>query len=128
MATQDLRSRVTVSESLTNISRSSTANGTSVDMSGFEGAMILYTIGLVVGTAATVVLEDSDDDSAFTAVAAAKQVTNLPATISTTEDVNIYSAQYFGNRRHLRVAITAVGTTIIMGATVVQSYGRHINA
>ncbi len=128
MATQDLRSRVTITESLTNISRGATANGTSIDMTDHEGALILYTIGLVVGTAATVILEDSDDDSTFAAVVAAKQVTNLPATISTTEDVQIYSAQYFGTRRHLRVALTAVGTTIIMGATIIQSYGRHINA
>ena len=68
MATQDLRSRVTIAESLTNISRSATANGTGVDMSGFEGALIFYTIGLVVGTAATVILEDSDESMRVKAV------------------------------------------------------------
>ena len=127
MATQDLRSRVTITESLTNISRASTANGTSVDMTAHEGALVIYTIGLVVGTAATVVLQDSDDDTTFATVVAANQVTDLPATISTSEDVDMYSAQYFGGKRYLRVALTAVGTTIIMGATFIRHKGRHIN-
>ena len=128
MATQDLKSRVTVTKSLNVQTYTAATDGTSVDMTDHEGVMCVYTVGAVTGTDATVILQDSDDDTTFATVVAAKQVTTMLATISTTTDDATFVAQYFGTRRYVRPRISVVGTNITMGATLIQSYGRHINA
>ena len=128
MATQDLKNRVTITQSLSPKATIATpTNGTSVDMSGFEGALIIYNVGVVAG-APVVILQESDDDSAFTTVAAGDQSTDMPAALSTSLDVAVYSAAYLGGKRYIRPRVDDVGTTIFLAVTIVQDHGRHINA
>ena len=128
MATQDLKNRVTVTQSFAAAAtKTAVANGTSVDMSGFEGATFIYNIGVVVG-APVVIMQDSDDDTTFATVSAANQSTDMPAALSTSLDVTTYSAAYLGNKRYIRPRVDDEGTSIFITVDIVQHAGRHINA
>ena len=128
MATQDLKNRVSVTQSISAAATKTAAtNGTSVDMSGWEGATIIYNIGVVVG-APVVIMQESDNDSTFTTVAAADQSTDMPAALSTSLDVVSYSAAYLGNKRYIRPRVSDNGTSIFITADIVRHKGRHINA
>lgn len=124
----DLATRTTVATSFPAASRAATADGTSTDMKGFVGAMVLVNAGAVTGADATIILEDSDDDSAFTVVSAANQAGDLPAVITTTTDDQSYRQAYLGIRRHLRARLSAVGTSFVFGVSIVKFPGRHVNA
>lgn len=128
MATYDLKNRVTVTQSLSpKATYTAVTDGASADLSGFEGGMIIYNIGVVAG-APIVVMDESDDDSTFTTVAAADQSTDMPAALSTSLDVQSYSATYLGTKRYIRARIEDEGTSIFMSADIIRSKGRHINA
>ena len=127
MATQDLKNRVTVTQSLKpTATKVATVDGTSVDMSGFEGATIVYNIGTVVG-APIVLMEESDDDAAFTTVAAGDQSTDMPAALSSVLDDQSYTAAYLGSKRYIRPSLSDFGTSIFITADIIQHHGRHIN-
>ena len=128
MATQDLKNRVTITQSMApKATLTAATNGTSVDMSGFEGCLVIYNIGVVAG-APIVILQESDDDSTFTTVAAGDQSTTMPAALSTSLDVTTYEAAYLGGKRYVRPRVSDEGTSIFIAVTIVQSSGLHINA
>lgn len=130
MASRDLYNSVSPASSIVAQAVTATVNGTGVDLQGFESADVLIDLGTFAGTTptATIQIQESDDNSTFTAVAAADLIGGaLPATIDPTNDVALYERGYIGTKRYIRVAVTAVtGTSpsLPMSAVVVRGHAR----
>ena len=125
MAQYDLRNRVTIVDSINAASYTGATNGTSANMSGFDGALVVHNVGAVVG-APVVIMEDSDDDTTFATVATASLQTDMPAALGTTTDAQTYTALYKGRKVYLRTRIDNAGTSIILSSQIVQYPQRHL--
>lgn len=127
---KDMKSTVDVAKSLEAAAYSATANGTGVDLQGYEGALFVYDMGVFGGTSptATLKLQESDDNVTFTDVAAADLEGTQPAAITGAADQIIARVGYKGSKRYLRAAITAIGGTspsLPLSASVVRGAARH---
>lgn len=105
-------------------------NGTGVDRSGYEGVVVLFDAGTLAGSATptiTAEIQESDDNSTFTAVAAADLQGGVLPAIVAANDETLYERGYLGTKRYVRVSITAKGGTtpaLPCSAVVVRSGGR----
>ena len=130
MAIRDLYNNVSPATSLSARAVAAAVNGAGVDMQGFDSADILIDLGTFAGTTptATIQIQESDDNTNFTAVAAADLIGGaLPASIDTTNDETLYERGYIGSKRYIRVAVTAVGGTgpsLPMSAVVVRGHAK----
>jgi hypothetical protein len=99
------------------------ANGTAVDLQGFESAMVIVNTGIEGDTLSSSVkfdfiLEESDDNSTYTAVTSSTSVTETSVDSSgifLTLDANGETPQitqigYIGGKRYIRCKIDATGT------------------
>tara|TARA_Y100000004_G_scaffold194440_1_gene259025 strand:- start:1565 stop:1999 length:435 start_codon:yes stop_codon:yes gene_type:complete len=99
------------------------ANGTGVDLQGFESAMVVVNTGAEGDTLSSSVkfdfiLEDSDDDSTYSAVTSSTSVTEGSVDSSgifLTLDANGETPQisqigYIGGKRYIRCKIDATGS------------------
>jgi hypothetical protein len=99
------------------------ANGTAVDLQGFESAMVIVNTGIEGDTLSSSVkfdfiLEESDDNSTYTAVTSSTSVTETSVDSSgifLTLDANGETPQitqigYIGAKRYIRCKIDATGT------------------
>jgi len=107
MTTQDLKSNIDIAASLAPAARTATASGTGVDLRGYESAVAAFVVGTVTDGAHTPSVEESDDNSAFTAVAAADLLGTLAALASNT----VQRVGYRGGKRYIRAKVTASGAT-----------------
>lgn len=89
----------------------SSANGAGVDLQGFDGAEVIFDCGTVDNTDTdetyTPKIQESDDNSTFTDVAAADQLGTLAAMV----DDDTQQVGYIGTKRYIRPVITLAGTT-----------------
>jgi hypothetical protein len=123
-----LKLDLSVASSVRHDRQSATANGSTVDLSGYDGAMALLDVAALGGTSptATYQLQESDNGTTFTAVS----TTDLggetqPAAFSAAGMVTL---GYYGNKRYLRWALTALGgtsPTVTASGTIVRGYARH---
>jgi len=125
----DLKNSIAVASSLRPASRTAAVNGTGVDRAGFEASVVILDLGAIGGTTPSFTFEvqESTDNSVFTAVAAADLDGGQPAAFTTGDSVT--EIGYRGVKRYLRVAITAVsGTTptLLCSATVVRGKARKL--
>lgn len=137
---KDLANNVNVTQSIVPIVLAADANGASADLQGYESATIILDVGIEGITLSTTnkiefILEDSTDNSTFTAVTGATNVTNtsIGATgIFFTADGNadipaVSVIGYMGGARYLRVVADfsgTHGTGTPVGATIVASHPR----
>ena len=108
---RDLKNNISVQQSLAPASQTAAANGSGVDLQGFNSACAVIDAGAIGGTTPsfTFELQESDDNAAFTAVADTDLEGVEP--VLTAGD-SVTRIGYTGNKRYLRVAITAAsGTT-----------------
>lgn len=125
MAKRDLVNNVDVVESLAPASRTAAGNGTGVDLRGFESATVIIETGAAGGTTPSFTFEvqESDDDSTYTAVAAVDLMgDDEPVVTAAGAPVKI---GYKGTKRYLRTAITTVsGTspTLVCASSVVRGH------
>lgn len=132
---KELIKRSSAAVSLSAVSRTADANGTGVDLSGYNSALVVATIGIDSGLDGSnyisFELEESDDNSTFTDVAAADMLCESPAAAgssgqfilvdSTSEDDVIAQCSYMGEKRYIRVVANITGTvTIICSAIVLR--------
>lgn len=110
MARKDLESNVDFVQSLAPASRTATANGTGVDLQNYASAFALISAGAAGGTSPSFTFEvqESDDNSTFTAVADADLQGDEPVITAGDE---VHRIGYKGGKRYIRVAITAVSGT-----------------
>lgn len=121
---RDMKSNIDLVESLAPASRTAAVNGTGVDLRGYDSAMVIIQRGAAGGTSPSFTFEvqESDDDSTYTAVADADLDGTEPVVTAAGAAVRI---GYKGAKRYLRAAITAVsGTspTLLCSAAVVRGH------
>jgi hypothetical protein len=85
--------------------RTATTNGTGADLAGYRSAVALVHYATVTDGTWTATLEESDDNSAFTAVAAADQSGTFTARTSA-NDETVEEVSYLGSKRYVRVVVT----------------------
>lgn len=87
-----------------------TANGTGVDTLGFNGITAIVTSGVITDGTFTFKLQDSDDNSSFADVSAAKIIKSF-ITYDNTKGNTVTRVGYVANRRYVRIVLTATGAT-----------------
>lgn len=127
----DTAARVTLAPALR--ATNATVNGTSVDLAGtgnfFRTAMLLVIAGAITDGTHTFVLQESDDNSTFTNVAAADLQGALAAVSSgggSTSGPNTVQRQsYVGSKRYLRANVTTATATTggTTGAVILLAQG-----
>nr|WP_237269866.1 hypothetical protein [Streptomyces caniscabiei] len=112
--------------------RTAAANGTAVDrkLSGASGAnewygsaMLVVHTGTITDGTHAITLEVSDDNSNWSAAAAADLQGSLPS-IGSSDDDALYEVGYTGTARYLRAVTTPSGTTTggVYGATILLGF------
>jgi hypothetical protein len=100
-------------------------NGTSADLAGYRSCEIIINAGLWTDGTHTFTVQESADNSAFSAVAAAdlRGGTTL-AVIGTATDNVVALRGYVGNKRYVRVALvtTSATTGLVCGATILRGH------
>lgn len=106
-----------------------TVTGATVDLQGYEGAMVVIDVGLwVTDGTNTFVIEDSPDDTTWTPVVAAELSGTEPVVDGVADDNVIYTVGYLGSQRYLHVlCVTTANTagTMVFGASVVRGVPRR---
>lgn len=110
--------------------RTATVTGSGVDRNVgsdmHRSAMVVVHTGAIVDGTHTVEVQDSDDNSSFTAVADEFLQGSEPV-IGSTDDNALFFIGYIGTRRYLRAVSTVAGTTTggTYGAVVVLGEPRR---
>ena len=138
---KDLANNLAVVQSLAPAVRTADANGTGVDLQGFESAMVLVDVGAEGDTLSGSVkidfkLEESSDNSSFSAVTSSTAVTEGTVDsngIFATFDANaeapaVTGIGYVGGSRYIRVVADFTGTHsngTPCSAMVIKGHPRH---
>ena len=124
--TKDLHSQIVVGTAiaLTAVANGEDVAGVAIDRQGSDGLEIIFQVGAYTDGSVTPLIEESDDDSTYTAVADA-DLTNTEASAALTA-AGVSSIGYVGFKRYVRAtAVTAAGSTLSVGATYVK-YGVRL--
>ena len=119
--TKDLHSQIVVGTAiaLTAVANGEDVAGVAIDRQGSDGLEIIFQVGAYTDGSVTPLIEESDDDSTYTAVADA-DLTNTEASAALTA-AGVSSIGYVGFKRYVRAtAVTAAGSTLSVGATYVK--------
>ena len=142
---KDLSNSISPAVALAAAVRTAAANGTGVDLQGYESATVLVDVGAEGDTLSSSVffevsLEESDDNSTFTDVEQAGIVDGtiasggiflkLDGTTGGDPDTTggIFRVGYVGGKRYIRVVLAKTGTHsngTPLGAMVVKGHARH---
>lgn len=117
---RDLSLDLTAEASIHAEDHAAAVNGTGIDLAGCEAALILVSVGTTAP--GTVAIEESDDDTTYTAVAAADLIE--PVAFDSTPAADTEQVlSYVGAKRYLRVTTSAAGDC---GAFVIKGHRRHM--
>lgn len=121
---RDLYNDVGYTQSLAPAARNATANGTGVDVNGFSGAVFVISVGTWTDGTHTFDMQESDDNSTFTSVAAGQLQGTEPVVSSAGTASKVYKVGYLGSKRYLRVAVTVAGATTgaVYGAAIMTGH------
>lgn len=142
---RDLSNNIVPVVSLAAAVRTAAANGTGVDLQGYESATVLVDVGAEGDTLSSSVhfevsLEHSDDNSTFSdvvqadivdgTIAASGIFLKLDGTTGGNPDSagDVFRVGYVGGKRYLRVVLAKTGTHsngTPLGAMVVKGHARH---
>ena len=115
---RDIKNHIDEVTSIAPAAHAASVNGSGVDLQGFEGAMVSFIVGTITDGTHTPSIEESDDDSTYTAVAAA----DLDGSLSNLASNTNQRVGYHGNKRYIRAVSTVSGATTggVYAATVVR--------
>lgn len=115
-----------VAVSLAHSARTASANGTAVDLQGFQGAVVLFNAQAWTDGTHAMKVQDSPDNSTWTDVAAAQLDGTAPTITAAGAQLAITRVGYLGNQRYVRAVQTCSGTTTgaIIGALVIRNDPR----
>ncbi|MEE4384168.1 MAG: hypothetical protein V2J02_19385 [Pseudomonadales bacterium] len=123
MVNRDLASNISPAHSIApDADRTATATGAGVDLRGFDSAAAVVHFGAVTDGGWTPKLQESDDDSTYTDVAAADLVGEFVEAVAASDNT-VQCVGYRGNARYIRVVVeetTASTTGAEFGAVVVR--------
>lgn len=122
----DLKNNLIANQSLAPAARTSSVNGTAIDLQDSDGALIVVECGALTDGTHTPSLEESDaSGSGFAAVAAADRIGSLVACTANT----VQAIGYVGIKRYVRVVMTIAGspsTGAVTSAVVLEGSLRHV--
>jgi len=124
--TKDLHSQIVVGTAiaLTAVANGEDVAGVAIDRQGSDGLEIIFQVGAYTDGSVTPLIEESDNNSDYTAVADA-DLTNTEASAALTA-AGVSSIGYVGWKRYVKAsAVTAAGSTLSVGATYVK-YGVRL--
>ncbi len=127
MASKDNVNLLDEAITLAPAARTASANGTGVDLAGYESATVVVVTGTITDGTHTIEVQDSDDDSTYTAVDDGLLIGTEPA-IGVADDNKVYEIGYRGAKRYLRAATTVSGATTggVYGATIRRGHARTL--
>ena len=125
---KDLHNQVSVGVgvaiALTAVADGEDVVGAVIDRQGSEGLEIIFQVGAYTDGSVTPLIEESDNDSDFTAVADA-DLTNTEASAALTA-AGVSKIGYVGSKRYVKAtAVTAAASTLSVGATAIK-YGLRL--
>ena len=118
---KDLHNQVSVGVAiaLTAVADGEDVVGAVIDRQGSEGLEIIFQVGAYTDGSVTPLIEESDNNSDYTAVAGAN-LTNAEASAALSA-AGVSSIGYVGFKRYVRAtAVTAAGSTLSVGASFVK--------
>ena len=131
MASKDLASRVKHVQSLAPAARTASADGTGVDTLNYDGVMVVVNAGLWTDGTHTIDIQESDDGTSYSSVAAGNLQGTKPVIDGATDDNQDYEVGYIGNCRYVRVDVdvTASPTTgAVIGASIMLGHAKQLPA
>lgn len=116
---RDLYNNIGLAQSIAPAVLTATTNGAGVDLLGFNSAALVINTGALVGSAVFVPkLQESDDNTTFTDVAAGDLHGAFPAALAA---ASVTKVGYRGTKRYVRPVLTlSSGTSLAASATVVK--------
>jgi hypothetical protein len=127
-APRDFDKEINSAQSLAPATRNATANGTGVDLAGFEKAAVVLSAGTITDGTHTPKIQDSDDNSTLADVAASLQSGTFTALTSGAGGNANQEVGYLGAKRYLRVVVTVTGATTggAYAANVIRAGARTL--
>ena len=132
MASFDILPYIVSAQSLTPAVRTADTTGTAIDLAGYEAALVQLVAGTVTAGTYTPQIEESDDNSTFTAVDD-KYLVGPGQEIAGQEALAIINATgqtkligYVGKRRYIRVKIVSASGNMLIGANVLLSAPKSV--
>jgi hypothetical protein len=126
---RDLKSNIKPVMSLVPATRNAAANGTGVDLSGYNAASVVFANGAIGGTASptfTFEVQESDDNATFTAVAD-KDIRGVEPVVTAANQVS--QVAYLGYKRYIRAVVkTVAGTSPTLDCAAYVLLGHPANA
>lgn len=125
---RDIKNNLDGVSSIDPASVTATSNGSGVDLRDFDGAMVVFQAGAAdTGNGDetyTPSVEESDDNSSFSAVAAS----GLEGVLANMTANSVQRAGYKGAKRYVRAVLTLGGTTPSINASALVLRGLPHNA
>jgi hypothetical protein len=124
--TKDLHNDISITTAiaLTAVADGEDVAGVSIDRQGSDGLEFIFQVGAYTDGSVTPLIEESDDDSDYTAVADA-DLTNTEASAALTA-AGVSKIGYVGSKRYVKAtAVTAAASTLSVGATAIK-YGLRL--
>ena len=119
--TKDLHNLISVTTAiaLTAVADGEDVAGVAIDRQGSDGLEFIFQVGAYTDGSVTPLIEESDDNVTYTAVADA-DLTNTEASAALTA-AGVSSIGYVGFKRYVRAtAVTAASSTLSVGASYVK--------
>lgn len=121
MASKDLVHSLSSANTLVPATRNANGDGTTVDLQGFESAMITAMVGAIADGAHSLTVQESDDGIAWTDVAA----TDLQGAFIALAANSVQEVGYIGGKRYIRVHNVSGGAAgATFGVAVVRGHAR----
>ena len=124
--TKDLHNLISVTTAiaLTAVADGEDVAGVAIDRQGSDGLEFIFQVGAYTDGSVTPLIEESDDNVTYTAVADA-DLTNTEASAALSA-AGVSSIGYIGDKRYVKAtAATAAGSTLSVGASAVK-YGLRL--
>lgn len=104
-----------------------TVNGTGVDLQGFASAMAIIALGGWTDGTHSFELQESDDNSDYSAVADADLQGTEPVMDAGDEDLVVHRIGYQGSKRYIRVSVTVASseTGAVYGASILRGHPTY---
>lgn len=121
---RDIKSNVDAAPTLAPAVRTNgTVNGSGVDLRGYDSAMAVVHFGAYTDGTHTPKLQESDDNAAFTDVAAGDLQGSFTAVAASAGANTVQRVGYVGTKRYVRIVMTTASATSGAGsaATIVRS-------
>ncbi|MFW1676448.1 hypothetical protein ACFVYJ_01520 [Pontibacter sp. JAM-7] len=114
---RDLKSNIGVVQSIAPAAITSTTEGAGVDLQDYGSAVVVFHPGTITDGTHTPTVEESDDNSSFSAVATA----DLQGTLAALTSDTVQRVGYKGTKRYIRAVSTVAGASTggVYGAEVV---------